>query len=79
MINIIRSFACIGIGRALLDQATSLVEGCISQAYKSPEALAAQSKKHNGTWWIDRGLIILAVILFIMTATAQICIYIKHL
>lgn len=79
MINIIRSFACTGIRRALSDPAISVADECICQADKCPEALAAQSKKHHGTWWIDRGLIMLALILFIMTVTAQICIYIKYL
>lgn len=79
MINIIQSCTCKGIRRALSDPARSLADECTSQAYKYIKPAAAGSGKRSGIWWIDRVLILLAVMLFIMTVTAQLCIYLKRL
>lgn len=79
MINIIQSCTCKGIRRALSDPARGLADDCIIQADKYIEPAAAGSGKRSGIWWIDRVLILLAVMLFIMTVTAQLYIYLKRL
>jgi hypothetical protein len=40
---------------------------------------AAESRKRSGAWWIDRVLILLAAVFFIMTVTVQLGIYFKKL
>jgi|GEM_PF-3190190 len=79
MINNIHN--CIRAGRTwtIQNQADRLEDDCILQADNGSGPAPAKSCKHSGMWWIDRILIILAAVLFIMTVTAQLCIYLKKL
>jgi len=79
VINIVQSCTGTGRRRSLPDQAISLADECIFQADKCDKHVSIESIKLNGIWWIDRVLIMLAVILFIMTVTSQLWIYLEHL
>lgn len=80
MINNVRSSAgADGRMQALQDQSQIMADDCIRQADQGWAPDAAESRKRGGAWWIDRVLILLAGILFIMTVTAQLGIYFKKL
>jgi len=79
VINNLPSWVGTGNRWELKDQAESIADDCILQADKCSEHAATESRKRSGMWWIDRILIILAAALFIMTVTAQLCIYLNKL
>ena len=80
MINNVRSGAGTdGSMQALQDQAQSTADDCIRHADQGSALKAAESRKRSGAWWIDRVLILLAAVFFIMTVIAQLGIYFKKL
>lgn len=78
MIYSVQSYTGTERKRLLPVQAVSRPDVCISQAGKCPELVPDKTKPRNGMWWIDRILIRLAVILFVMTVTAQLWIYLQQ-
>ena len=80
MINNLRSVAGADGGmQAFRDQAQSMADDCINRADQKTVPATAEAKKRSGAWWIDRVLILLATVFFIMTVITQLGIYFKRL
>ena len=80
MINNVRSGASAdGMMQALQDQAQSMADDFIRRADQGSAPASAETRKRSGVWWIDRVLILLATVFFIMTVMAQLGIYFKKL
>ncbi|MEN6463065.1 MAG: hypothetical protein ABFC94_17065 [Syntrophomonas sp.] len=77
--NNARSSARAGDRWVLRDQVEGGTDKSTLQVYSCIEAAAAKSGKGIEVCWFERVLIILAAVLFIMTVTAQLCIYFKQL
>ncbi len=54
-----------------------VTQDCIHNEEKCSETLSALSAQRTGMWWIERVLISLAAILFCLTVTAQLWIYLN--
>ncbi|HWP96259.1 MAG TPA: hypothetical protein VN426_05370 [Syntrophomonadaceae bacterium] len=72
-----QSYAREGNRRALPDQEDARRDSAILQVYKYPAATTPG--RPIGISWFEWALIIIATVLFIMTVTAQLCIYFRHL
>lgn len=80
MINNVRSSAGVdGRMQALQDKSQIMADDCIHRADQGSAPATAESRKRSGAWWIDRVLILLAAVFFIMTVIAQLGIYFKKL
>ncbi|MEQ8176655.1 MAG: hypothetical protein ABRQ26_16505 [Syntrophomonadaceae bacterium] len=64
---------------SLQNQAEDKVDNGILQANKNYKSALATSRRPIGVSWFEWFLIVLAAVLFIMTVTAQLCIYFKQL
>jgi hypothetical protein len=74
-----RNYARPGSRWSLQNQAEDKVDNGILQANKNYKSVLATSRRHIGVSWFEWFLIVLAAVLFIMTVTAQLCIYSKQL
>ena len=77
--NNMRNCARPGSRCALQNRDEDRVDNGILQANKTYKAALAKSRRPIGVSWFEWFLIVLVAVLFIMTVTAQLCIYFKQL
>ena len=80
LINNTRSCAASSVPRMVAKQSVDAGMNKVfstQKNYFTPPAFGGGSR--SVIWWIDRILILLAVILFLMTVTAQLCIHLQLL